>query len=449
MKIMLPCSPSKSSQAIFWGLLTLVAFYFSACRPDEDDLPPKVVITQPTGTLPTYSFEGALGLTFTASDEGGISRWTVRLNDGDGVRRFSTDYFSVAEGTPEITRNFTIDLDHVHWPSGDYSLAVFAVDQAGNEGVAFKEIRYFEAPLKREKLVVLRSTGGNTLAVDTLTSSNTLASAGVINSDYSSSFAGSYHGELLVGGGNASSLRFFERESLQETSSFSQPNPLGGDFFRDIVFSKETRSYFVSCFDGLIREFGKNGLLKSSFEVAAGFRPEHIAVSGNKVICTLRSIGGNNYLLASYFRNSGTLAASAPLPAEVAAILNFEDNLIVLGNKSDGTSAAYLVNMITFGVNEVPWLISSTPVRAAIPVSNGFYAVAHDDGVWGHRFGTGQFFSGTGNGVSATHLSYDEAANHIFAVDGNSLHRISGNNFSLMSTVAAPGAVAVEALMNK
>lgn len=432
-----------------WFLLVAaIAVFFSACRRDKDRIPPSVVITQPGGTLPAYNYDEAIGITFTATDEGGISRWAIRLTDEQGLRRFSTDYFGVAGAPANMQRQFTITLDDIHWPSGDYTLGVFVVDEAGNEGAAFRKVRYNEAPLKRERVYVIRDTGGGT-AVDSLTSSGDLVQATIFGSDFSTSFAGSFHGELLIGGATSGTLRFLERTSLIETGLHSQPNPLGGNFFRAIAYAPSTHTYYASCFDGLIREFGRNGLLKSSFEVPANFRPEHIAVVGNKVVCTLRSIGGNNYLLASFFRNSGALAASQAITHEVASLLPFEDNLLMISNTSDATSKLFLVNQSNFAINEIQWLISSTPVRTAIALDNGYYAVAHTNGVWGYRFGTGQFFSGDNNGVDVTSLSYDRVNNQIFATGSGLLHRIAASNGNLIDSRPAPNVRAVEVMFNK
>lgn len=435
------------SSRYFLGLVVL-SILLTACRRDKDNIPPTVVITQPSGTLPNYNYDEAIGITFTATDEGGISRWAIRLTDEQGVRRFSTDYFGVAGAPVNLQRQFTITLDDIHWPSGDYTLGVFVVDEAGNEGAAFRKVRYNEAPLKRERVYVIRDTGSGT-AVDSLTSSSALVQAAAFGSDFNASFAGSFHGELLVGGATSGTLRFLERTTLIETGTHSQPNPLNGDFYRDIAYAPTTNTYYVSCFDGLVREFGKNGLLKSSFEVPANFRPEHIAVVGNQVVCTLRSIGGNNYLLASFFRNSGALAASQAITHNVAALLPFEDNVLMLANTSNETSTLYLVNQSNFAINEIQWLISSAPIRAAIELENGYYAVAHADGIWGYRFGTGQFFSGGNNGVDVTSLSYDRVNNQIFAAGSGLLHRVSGSNGSLIESIPADNVRAVEVMFNK
>lgn len=429
-------------------LFVFVLVALTACRRDKDRIPPTVVITQPSGTLPTFDYDESLGITFTATDEGGISRWAVRLTDEQGRRRFSTDYFGESGAPMNLQKQFTITLDDLHWPSGEYTLAVFVVDEAGNEGAGFRTVRYNEAPLQRERVYVIRDVGDG-LAIDSLTTSGSLAQAAILNDNFSTSFAGSFHGELLLGGASSGNLRFLERTSLIQTGVHNQPNPLGGDFFRDIAYASSTNTYYVSCFDGIIREFGKNGALKSSFQVPANFRPEHIVVVDNQVICTLRSIGGNNYLLASFFRNSGAIAGMQAITHDVAALLPFEDNCLMISNTSQGTSKLFLVNLSNFAINEIQWLVSSAPVRTAIPLDNGYYAVAHTDGVWGYRFGSNQFFSGGNNGIEATSLSFDRLNNEVFASGNGVLYRISATNGNLITSIPAPNVRAVEVMFNK
>ncbi len=429
-------------------VLTLVLFcFFSACRQD-DRIPPQVILLQPTGTIPTYDFGGSIGLSFTASDEGNIERWAVRLTDEQGVRRYSTPYQSIASGTASFEMNHTIDLSDVHWPSGDYTLAVFAVDEAGNEGAAFKTVRYNEAPLRRERTVIVREISSNSFALDTLDANGVLHTAQTLMGDVNAVLGNSYFGEIIVGGNVSPELWFFDRSDLSLQGGFSGQNPLNGAFVRDIVYHDESRRYFASFFDGFIREFGERGQLKSSFAVPSGFRPENLTVQGNYVVAALRQIGGNGYLIASFHRNSGILAASNAFPATIAAFLPYNDQLIALAN-AGGSSSAYLLNLASMTYNAVPWLISDTPVASALPLDNGFSAVAHADGVWLHRFGTGVFQPGSANGVSATQLDYDPVAQHIFAVSGNTLYRISRSSGQVVGTLDVSGLADVAIVMNK
>ena len=431
----------------FLRLIVFFVFLFSACRQD-DGIPPQVVLLQPTGTIPTYAFGGSIGLTFTASDEGGIERWAVRLTDEQGVRRYSTPYQSIASGTQSFEMNHTIDLSDVHWPSGDYTLAVFAVDEAGNEGAAFKTVRYNEAPLRRERTVVIRTISPTSFALDTLDENGVLHPAQVISGDVNAVLGNSYHGELLLGGNLSPELWFCTRSDLSVQGGYTGQNPLNGTFVRDIAYHEATRRYFVSFFDGFIREFGAGGQLKSSFAVPAGFRPETLAVNGNFVVAALRQIGGNGYLVASFHRTSGILAASNAFSGTIAAFVPYNDQLIALAN-GNGTSTAYLLNLATATYNTVPWLISDTPVAGAVVLDNGFTAVAHADGVWMHRFGTGIFVAGSANGVAATSLSYDPVAQHIFAVSGNTLFRISASSGQVIGSLPVNGLSDVAILMNK
>lgn len=421
--------------------------YLSACRQDADRIPPQVLITQPTGTIPSYSFGETLGLTFTASDDSRMISFAIRLTDEQGNIRFSSDYLPLEEGPGSASRSYSIPLDNRYWPSGDYSLGVFVVDEADNEGAAFKTVRFFEAPLKRERTLVIREEAG-TVFVDSLFQ-NALIGAGSLAMDFGSSIGSSRHQQVVIGGSEAGLLQWLNLPGMEVEAAWSQQNPLSGDFVRSFAFAADGLTYYAACFDGFIREFKFNGQLLSTLAVPEGFRPELLLVDGNKVLSTLRSIGGNNYLLASFFRNSGSLAASTPLPIEVKAMLPFEGDVLFLGNDNDNLPRIYRANSSDLGYNEMPWLLSTAPLRDAVLLSSGYTAVAHEDGIWLHRFGQGFFFSGTANGVNARQLAYDPVSNRIYAAGMNELHQVSGSNGNLLVSTPASGIRAVHLILNK
>lgn len=428
-------------------LLGLGILLFSACRQDADRIPPQVVITQPTGTIPSYSFGGTLGLTFTANDDNRMVSYAVRLTDEQGTIRFSSDYLPLEEGPGSTSRSYSIPLDNRYWPSGDYSLGVFVVDEADNEGAAFKTVRYFEAPLQRERTIVLREDAG-TVFVDSLFQNN-LINTGNLAMDFGASIASARHQQVLIGGREAGLLQWLSLPNMEVEAAWSQQNPLSGDFIRSFAFAPDGLTYYAACFDGFIREFKFNGQLLSTLTVPEGFRPELLLVDGNKVLSTLRSIGGNNYLLTSFFRNSGSLAASTPVPIDVKAMLPFEGDVLFLGNDPDNLPRVYRTNSSDLGYTAMPWLLSTAPLQDAIRLSSGYTAVAHEDGIWLHRFGDGFFFSGSANGVNASQLAYDPVGNRIYASGTNEVHQVSANNGDLLVSAPAPGIRAVHLIMNK
>lgn len=435
------------SRISFGFLLTL---FMVGCRGETDESPPRITILSPSGNLPSYSYEDAFAVNFTATDNEGVERWQIRLTDESGVRRFSTDYFSV-QGAPATTdHQFTIVCDDVHWPSGDYTLAVFAADASGNEGAAFKTIRYFEAPLEREAIAVLRDGPGLSNFIDTLSATGNFSTAYNLQNSYSGILAGSYHGEWLTWSSEVAALLFLSPEDFQLTGISNFPNPLNGNFFHDVVFETSSRSYFASCFDGLIREYGEGGQLRSTINVGPNLIPKDLWADDDHVYATLQATNNTEItLFARYFRNSGAVNVTTAVSGSNFAILPYDDTVLLIGNNTDGEGSVWLAHPSTLNLSELPWLVGSESIRHAIALDNGDYAVATASGVAVYRFGTGQFIPASANGVNAHHLAYDPVDNRILATESDAVHFINRSNGALVNSYATSDAVAAAVLLNK
>lgn len=430
-------------------ILFSVAVIF-ACKGDEDGSPPRIVITSPSGNAPTYSYNDAFAVRFTATDNEGVERWQVRLSDESGTRRFSTDYFTVA-GTPASTeQQITVVCDDVHWPSGDYTLAVFAADAAGNEGAAFQTIRYFEAPLERKGIAVLRAISGAPSVIDTLSAAGSFSTAASLPGSFSGLLAGSFHGEWLAWSAGSANLLFLDPEAFAAAGSASFQNPLDAQFFHDVVFESRSRSYFVSCFDGLIREFGKGGALRSTIATGPNLIPKDLWADDTYIYASLQAVNSSDIgLFARYFRNSGAVNTTTAVAGTHFSIVPYDGTVLLIGTKPTGEGVVYLANPSTLSLSELPWLAGDAAIRHAIELDNGDYALASAAGVAMYRFGTGQFIPASANGVNAMHLAYDPVGNAIYATTENTVFRINRSNGAVTASYPTSNAVATAVLLNK
>lgn len=426
------------------------ALLFLACRGDSDEVAPRIVINAPSGNLPSFSYDDAFAVNFTATDAEGVARWQVRLTDEQGVRRFSTDYFTVADAPGLTEQQITVVCDDVHWPSGDYTLAVFAADEAGNEGAAFKTIRYFEAPLEREAVGVLRSNPGATSVMDTLSANGTLALAHTFDGSFSGLLAGSYHAEWLAWSSNSATLLFVEPETFAVTASASFPNPLNAPFFHDVVYESGSKSYFVSCFDGLIREYGESGHLRSTIDVGSNFIPKDLWADDDYVYATLQPVNSSSIsMFARYFRGSGAVNTTTAVAGSNFSILPYDGTVLLIGTQPTGEGVVLLANASTLNTNEMAWLSGDAAIRDAILLDNGDYALASAAGVAMYRFGPGQFVPASANGVNALHLAYDPVGNAIYATGSSAVYRINRSNGTITASYPTTDAVATAVLLNK
>lgn len=389
-------------------------------------------------------------MNFTATDNEGVARWQVRLTDESGTRRFSTDYFSVA-GTPATTdHQITVVCNDVHWPSGDYTLSIFAADAAGNEGAAFKTIRYFEAPLEREGIAVLKTVSGASSVIDTLSAAGTFSTAATLPGSFSGVLAGSFHGEWLTWSASSANLLFLGPEAFATIGSAGFQNPLNAPFFHDVVFASGSRSYFVSCFDGLIREFGKGGQLRTTITTGVNFIPKDLWADDGFVYATLQAVNSSDInVFARYFRSSGAVNTTTAVTGTHFSIVPYNGTVLLIGTKLTGEGVVYLANPSTLNLSELPWLAGDAAIRYAIELDNGDYAVASASGVAMYRFGTGQFIPASANGVNAHHLAYDPVGNAIYATSESVIYRINRSNGAVTASYATSNAVATAVLLNK
>lgn len=432
----------------FTGLC--VVFLFSACRQDEDDLPPAVTITAPSGTLPDYNHGDVFYTAFDARDEGGIAQWTVRLSDESGRQRYTNGYQSVGNEPVNFSDDLNFTFEDVKWPSGDYTLGIFVRDAAGNEGAAFKTIRYFEAPLEREAVYVLRESAGQVF-VDSLDANSTLLNATSYTGDIGATLANSWDQQLVIGGDETPRVDALLHPALLGGNSYTGQNPLNATFCRDLYWDAASEAVYAAFEDGFIRSFGENMVQQNAVQVTANFRPEQVCVEGDYLIASLRSLAQNQRVIAVFFRTTGALLNTFPVSGDIVAIEPFTNNrVIAFINNDDGSRDVIRIDPEAGLTVNTGWLIGDGTVFDALRLQDNFCATAQDDGVAFYTLGSGGYIAGSTNGVQAIDLSYDPTDGFVYAVDDANLYRINPNSGQIIQQwPAGSGVKAVEVLLNK
>jgi hypothetical protein len=421
-------------------LLILLAL---SCK-KSDTTPPDVNLEIPSSSLITYNYGESIFIRFSASDETELSKYVVQLVDIN--RRIVAGSGFIDIDGKEKTVTTSLDLVDRHLPSNDYSLEILVEDRDGNRGVAFTTVRYYELPLAREALFVVRQSS-NTIVIDSLSAIG-WSMAATLDVDAAVAFGGSYHQHLVVGGNIVPACFFYQVPEFLGIGGFSGQNPLGGQFVSDIVFDVDRKSYFVSFFDGWIREFSGSGGIKNAFQVTPGFEPHKLFVAEGELICELVSPNGQSRVLSKYNISSGTLIEASAILFDVVSFIQTSNNLYAIGNSGLESIVATVFDNMTSQIQDL--LVESTPIRDVTELSNGWIALAHANGVVLQKIGDAAFFPGSTNGFSAIDLDYDRSTNTCFALSAsNELVRISptGNIVSTIET--GPDAKQVIVLLNK
>lgn len=421
----------------------LILLLVLSCK-KSDTLPPDVDLEIPSTPLSTYNYGESIFIRFSANDETQLSKYAVQLVDANRKIVAGTGFVDI-DGK-EKTISTSLELLDRHLPSDDYSLEIIVEDQDGNRGLAFTTVRYYELPLQREALFVIRHTSSTAL-IDSLSVTG-WALAAALDVDASVTFGGSYHQHLVVGG-NASPVCYFLRvPEFLGTGGFTGLNPLGGQYIADIVFDKDRKSYFVSFFDGWIREFSGSGGLKNAFQVSQGFLPHQLFTENGELICELSDLSGQNRLIAKYNIASGTLSDASSVDFNVVEFIKSSGTLYAFGNLANESKVVVVNDDMTYQVQDI--LVESTEIRDVVMLSDNWIALAHSNGVVLQKIGESAFFPASTNGFSAIDLEYDVTTNTCFALNANNqLTSISPSGNILNTIETGPNATQVVVLLNK
>ena len=431
---------------VYFLLISIMLF---SCEKEKDESPPRIIINQPGTGFQTFSYGDNLIVDFRATDNVGISGWTIRMVGPDGKMWYTNGIQPVSGAPTNFNTNFGFPLDEIHAPSGTYSLGVFVQDTEGNEGASFRDVTYFEAPLERERIVVISTPSSNEIRIDSL-SNGAMAFAGTLPGDLSAIANGSYHRELILGGSETSSLRFLDSPELILSNSFDGQNPLGDVFVRDISFDQETKHYWASFFDGTIREFRSGGALRSSFNVPDNQQPEELLAVEDRILIESTTIGTQVRTLGFYGIAGGELLDAIGLDFDLVALLPY-DSEYVIGFGNEGNSPqVMLINPLTAETIELDVFFNDSPINHVIALTNGRYGIAQEEGVYVRGFLPNTLSPSTPNGINARHLSEDRTTGTVYAVDGNTLYALDPNSVNTINQWDLPNnPVFVEVMHNK
>ncbi len=426
-------------------LSTVLLCVLASCDKDKDETLPEIAFLLPSSNFNTYNFQDDINIRLSVSDDQALQLLTVRIEHNSSNAILGVKSTSLTGTSDEVLLIFP--FDNIHLPGGTYTISATLEDASGNTKSAFRELSLFEVPLERESIGILRSVG-NSLSVDTLNSAGTFDPAWSGTGSFSSLHMSSYFQELLIGEADFAAVQFINTQTWQNESGFQVTSGIGEDQVRDIVFDPERLLYYLSFFDGTIRILGENGIQKGSIDLPLNYRPLRLNINESKLLVQAEQVGSNNQVLIRYNAFTGIIEQTTALEGELFSMVPFEDGFLLFrGEGNDVVLERYSSSGV---ITDLPWLVSDEAITEVIPLENGFYAVAHEDGVYLHQFGTSVFFSGANNGIQAQDLAFDPVGNRLYALDAAALHQISLTSGSIdQSFGVPPGAQAVFIQFNK
>ncbi|MDA0882128.1 MAG: hypothetical protein O2984_02345 [Bacteroidetes bacterium] len=420
------------NRSLIFLLSTLL--FLSACKKESDEVLPTISYIIPSGNGNQYEFDDDINVRLNVGDDQALKLITVRIEHNSSNAILGVKSEALSGTSSEVLLIFP--FDNIHLPGGTYTISATVEDEAGNNKSAFREIVIFEVPVERESIGIIQQNG-NSLSIDTLSQNGNFINAWQGNGTYNSSLMGNYYQELLIGEGDLARVKFINTQTWQEESSFQIGSALANDQIRDIAFSETRRLYYVAFFDGIIRLYGENGNQSGSVDLPLNYRPIQMSLNGQTLLVHAEQIGSDNELLVQFNAITGIITQSSNIPGNLLKIVPYEDEFLLF-SEDQGDLMLRSYNGSNGNTTTLPWLVSNQMVHDVIPIDNGFYAVAHADGVYLYQFGSGAFLSGTNNGVNARSLKFDPVGNVLYALDNSSLHQISPNSGQLIQSFAVP-----------
>ncbi len=325
-----------------------------------------------------------------------------------------------------------LELNDIHLLSGSYNIRALVSD-GENERIIFREINIIEEPLKRERLFLLRESGGDTY-VDSLSADGVVFPGIQFSSDYNGAAINSYHQEMMILGGSDAQIQIASGPELTNISTLDFMGGNTDNFFNDIFFDPIEKRYYVSFNDGRILEYDQNGILRSSIITTSGRRPFKLYVDENYIYAEERSYDNQNTLLVVYYKISGALYQSSTIDFDVVGMHKIADELIIIANEgNNGLVARYYLQTNGLSIEDEEFDLINTSLYDDFYSTDESILIATDSQVIFLNIETQYLWSGVGWSTGASDLIIDSVSGTIMALNGNEIIILSPGG--IMNTV--------------
>lgn len=427
---------------LFFSTIVFSVVFFVSCKKDDNTAP--VVSINTPAAQSTYNVFDTIWVSGTASDNETLSSVAIRFLNADQVPVLPT--VSVSVSGSNFSYNKPVILSNVHLETGVHYINVFASD-GNNDANAFVEVNVIEAPLEVLRYVAVSRQAGM-VRIDTI---NPQFQPGLLtqwSGDHSTTAVNSYHGQVVVGGGNVSALLGVDPEMGNVVWSAANGNVGSLPYFKDVNFSEDHLLTYATNEEGQVRGYTQSGNIQFTGQVPSGYRPQKVYGHGDKVMVELEEIIPSMRRLAFFWKASGALWQHFSLNKEVVLMNARTSDRLLLFSNNNGTPEVDEWDMD----NGAWWPRTSLPFGEmfdAVALTSVDYAFAHADGIYRFNYNTNAE-SMLVSGVQAQHLAYDRANDILLAAVGSQLQFYNAANGALLTSVAlTDDSEAIGVLFNK
>lgn len=425
------------NKVAFLGCIFCV--FLSSCNKDEDETPPSITITSPTG-IPMYDVYDVVDVTATITDNNVIQTVKVDIVNSDFVPVIGSVTFVVNAASYSLSASMYLDNTHIE--SGTHYIKITASDGNNNE-LEYHEIYITELPLERNGVLMVSSTGGVVdinVADDVYSVSSFYSEA----RDYSDAAINSYDQYLMLAGSFNDNCKAITLDFQQMIFALPSENTWPDPYFYEINYSVDKNLTFVSTADNseTIKGYNRYGSIAASMVPFSGHRPHFVLAHEGYVLIEQEEVLGTDVEMVVYYATTGSVKQSLQMNRDVVAMFAYDDdNALVFGNQAgQAILSMYVINSIPSG--NYFWEPTIPPAGQfidAVQLTSQLYGVSHDNGIYIYDHTT-QNFSLIVAGVVANDVEFDFVNNVILAAVGTDMHvyDLSG---SLVTTVPNGSAI--------
>ncbi len=426
----------------FFIFCVTIVTYFSACK-KNDDINPVVKINNPVSGQ-HFIVGDTIHVSADISDDNEITSITVRLLNLSYIS-VGSDY-TIPVSAANYTLNIQFIIDNLNLPSGNYFIAVIATD-GHSETNSFVTIYLNELQKEKKGIYIMSASNSSSFNVSKLDSSNNPIPVISITGDYSGSAIYSRNHELftlgkITGSFNAFNLDDYSLSWTKPAVSFSIPTFQNLFFLDDLVY--------VSYYDGNIKAFDKNGLVKYTVQQQGFFRPGVIYKNDQYFFSEIYYSGTDLTKIASFYLVTGVENLERTIDIDLKNICTLDqDRLLLFGNDLITGQGKIETYSISGNGTSLQHVIPTGSLSHVVQVDNSHYFISHSDGIYSFNYSLGSLIPFV-SGFHAYSLEYDELNQELFACSGDQIHVYNSASGSFeYNIVSGDSVMDVRILYNK
>lgn len=392
--------------------LALLAVLFTACRKEEEDVPPTITLVRPSDGF-AFTVPDTLEVELDAYSEGPLDRVLISLLNAQGVP--VVPVLSLAPTGNPAHIEVPLPVTSEALASGTYRLVAEA--RSGEASArAEADVQITAAPLRLRHVIVLTRPAPDQMGIQRIDSLGELQAVSTVLADLNGADVSSAAGAFFTIGPYTGPLTAYAADG--GATRWARPNGsnAGIPWFTSLDVCADGLLH-VGTTDGLLRAYTPaNGAVAAIATLANGYRSGRCAVVGDRLLIAQNATAGGQHLLRVCASPGGAYITDHALDLEVVRIDGRTNTQALLFGNRNGQGIVQERSIAGGGGWEPrTW---SSPISAAERVDANTWIVALEDGRIERFTYTNAGSLNIGAGAPVRDLGLDPVSGVMFAVRG-------------------------------